>query len=33
MEPTVNNSALVQMGWQPKISLNNGLQEILKELQ
>jgi CDP-paratose synthetase len=33
MEPVVNNFALVQAGWQPKMTLTDGLQEVLKELQ
>jgi len=33
MEPVVNNGALVKMGWQPKITLDNGLQEVLKEIK
>ena len=33
MEPTVNNSGLVKMGWQAKTTLNSGLQKIMKEFQ
>lgn len=33
MEPVVNNAALVKMGWQPKVALDNGLQEVMKGLQ
>ncbi len=33
MEPVINNATLVQAGWQPKITLDNGLQKVLKELQ
>ncbi len=33
MEPVVNNSALIQMGWRPKMTIVDGLKEILKEAQ
>jgi nucleoside-diphosphate-sugar epimerase len=32
MVPEINNSALLKLGWQPKVTLNQGLQVTVKEL-
>jgi len=33
MEPIVNNAALVKMGWRTKVALDDGLQEVMRDLQ